>query len=146
MKRLILLLALMVATVAVHAQTTLSIVQAMYSDAASGTKLLDTVTDAGTATLSSKIVKGTPVSTTVGIQFTKLTGTLGGTATLKGSFDGVIWYTASSTTYTVTNVATQTNSWQITGSPYLYFQVSWTGTGTMSGTMNNANVLTRNQK
>ena len=143
MRKLVLILALgLFATLGVSAQTK---VQDLFSNAASGVKLTDTITNAGTVTMTSSTVVGTPNQTTVGAVFTKLTGTVAGTASLKGSFNGVDFYVASATTYTVTDLATQNTSWQITGSPYLYYQVSVTGSGTSTYTVK-GQVLTRNPK
>lgn len=66
--------------------------------------------------------------------FTKTSGTLGGTAKAQGSYDGTNWFDVG-TNYTVTDTATQYNSWPIAGStfPYKYIRVLWTGTGTMAG-------------
>lgn len=80
-------------------------------------------------------------TTTISALFTKISGTLAGTATLQGSIDGTDYYTVTSApyavtaTYTVTDVATQTKSWVLYGNPYKYYRVSWTGAGTMSGTV-----------
>lgn len=122
-----------------------SLNQLLLSNAASGVKPLDTISAPGTVTMTSAVVKGQPISTTVGVTFEKLTGTVAGTATLKGSLNGTDWYTASSTTYTVTDVATQGKSWELTGSPYLYYRVETVGSGTSSYTVKGS-VLTRNTR
>ena len=122
-----------------------TILQDLYSNAASGVKPLDTITNTATVTMTSSAVKGSPIGTTVGVVFTKLTGTVAGTATLKGSLNGTDWFTASSTTYTVTDLATQSKSWELTGSPYLYFRVETVGSGTSTYTVK-GQVLTRNPK
>jgi hypothetical protein len=99
------------------------------------------VTNTGTAT-STLAVKS--ISDMVSIQsvFTKTSGTLGGTATLQASLDGVNYATiatagtvAGASTYTVTDVATQSVIFTVKNQGYLYYRVSWTGTGTMVGTL-----------
>ena len=99
------------------------------------------VTNTGTAT-STLAVKS--ISSMVAIQavFTKTSGTLGGTATLQGSLDGVNYTTistaatvAGASTYTVTDVASQSVIFLVKNQGYYYYRVSWTGTGTMVGTL-----------
>lgn len=98
-------------------------------------------TNTGTAACSLKV---SSYYHTVSVQavFTKTGGTLAGTATLQGSVDGVTWETVptslvagAASTYTVTDVASQGKTFVITGSPFLYYKISWTGTGTMVGTV-----------
>lgn len=100
-----------------------------------------TLTNTGTVACSLK-VSNNYSSVTVQAVFTKTSGTLGGTATLQGSVDGVTWETIPTSlvagvasTYTVTDVASQGKSFVITGSPFLHYRISWTGTGTMVGTV-----------
>lgn len=112
-----------------------STVQDLYSNPASGVKLTDTVTNTGTVTMSSKIVVGAPNQTTVSATFTKLTGTVAGTATLLGSINGTDWASASSTSYTVTDLASQTTSWPLAGKNYLYYRVNVVGSGTSTYTV-----------
>ncbi|MFN8692816.1 MAG: hypothetical protein ACK5XX_00205, partial [Holosporales bacterium] len=57
---------------------------------------------------------------------------------LQGSLDGVNWR-ALNTVDTQTALATVTAAdatasyhWRLAGSPFLFYRVSWTGTGTMS--------------
>lgn len=76
---------------------------------------------------------------TVAIQsvVTKISGTVAGTVTLQGSLDGINYNTVSSsyatvTSYVPTNVATSTKMFVVTGSPYRYYRLSYTGAGTMS--------------
>lgn len=96
----------------------------------------DTTTNAATSYLT------LPVSqwyNTVTIQsvITKISGTVGGTATLQGSNDGTNFNTVSAAyadavSYVPTDQATNTKIFVITGSPYRYYRISYTGTGTMS--------------
>lgn len=97
---------------------------------------IDTVTNTGTKTLTLRVNSW---YRTVVIQpvLTKISGTVGGTVTLQGSNDGTNYVTVSSSysdaqTLSASNVATQTKLFKITGSPYAYYRLSYTGTGTMS--------------
>lgn len=68
---------------------------------------------------------------------TRLSGTAAGTVTLQGSIDGTNYRTVDSrystiTSYTVTNAATNSRFFIVTGSPYRYYRLSYTGAGTMS--------------
>lgn len=71
---------------------------------------------------------------------TKISGTVGGTVTVQGSVDGTNYVTVSSsystvTTFTPTDQATNKKLIVVTGSPYKYYRLSYTGTGTMSATL-----------
>lgn len=109
----------------------------------------DTVTNTATVTLSSiKTTPGRATSTTVWVAVTKISGTVGGTITLMGSLDGTN-YKAINTSDTQTALATVTATdatntyhWRLAGSPFQYYRVSWTGTGTMSASFT-AKVLAR---
>lgn len=99
----------------------------------------DTVTNTGTAYLSTALITSAPATTTtVWVAVTKISGTVGGTLTLQGSLDGTNWkginqpnIQTAVTTITASD-ATATYHWIITGSPFQYYRVSWTGTGTMA--------------
>jgi hypothetical protein len=99
----------------------------------------DTVTNAGTGTVQCRLLRAVAVTnTTVQVNVTKISGTVGGTISLQGSLDGVNWR-ALNTVDTQTALATITAAdatasyhWRLAGSPFLYYRVSWTGTGTMS--------------
>lgn len=99
----------------------------------------DTVVNTGTSYLSTGSIKAAPATTTtIWVAVTKLTGTVGGTISLQGSFNGTTWK-ALNTPNTVTALATITATdasnnyhWIISGSPFPYYRVSWTGTGTMT--------------
>lgn len=99
----------------------------------------DTVTNTGTAYLSTVAVSPAPaVTTTFWVAVTKISGTVGGTITLQGSLDGTNWKAVNTpntatalATFTATD-ASNTYHWIISGSPFKYYRVSWTGTGTMS--------------
>jgi len=67
---------------------------------------------------------------------TKVSGTAAGTVTLQGSIDGTNYVTVSSDyssaqTMSVTNVTTSTALLTVTSSPYRYYRLSYTGSGTM---------------
>lgn len=107
----------------------------------------DTVDDSGTGYVSLQVQNSYKA---VSIQFvgTKISGTVAGTVTLQGSLNGTNYNTVSTVylksnpitpfstgavaTFTATN-GTSTKLWTITNSPYEYYRLSWTGTGTMSG-------------
>jgi len=68
---------------------------------------------------------------------TKISGTVAGTVTLQGSIDGTNYVTVNSsyadvTSYSPANVATSSKLFVVTGSPYRYYRLSYTGAGTMS--------------
>lgn len=132
---------LLLLSVSTFAQT--NAVVDMKSAAASGSHITDTVTNTATVFLTSPKIALSPKSTTVGFKAVKISGTAAGTVTLQGSNDNVDFYTASATTFTVTDVATQTTSWVLVGSPYLYYRVTCTGSGTSVYTLK-SNVMTRN--
>jgi hypothetical protein len=101
---------------------------------------IDTVSNTGTAYLTNvnPISVATSQSTVIQVVVTKISGTVGGTISLQGSIDGVN-FKALNTAETQTALATITatdasNSyhWRLNGCPFLYYRVSWTGTGTMS--------------
>lgn len=102
----------------------------------------DTVTNTGTSYLT-LANKGAAETVTIQLVATKISGTVAGTVTLLGSLDGTNYkaltqqeVTTAIPTYTATDVASQTNIWVIKNNPYLYYRVSWTGTGTMSARFN----------
>lgn len=99
------------------------------------TLALDTVTNTETVNLS--------VGTTGKLKFdgagsfiltvTKISGTVGGTATLQGSHNGADW-AGIATAYTVTD-GTQTKSFDFDRSKYTYYRIQVVGTGTMSASV-----------
>jgi hypothetical protein len=102
---------------------------------------VDSVTNAGTTYLTSGAVTGTKAIVSVQVTAAEISGTTAGTLSLLGSLDGTNFKAATlaevSTavnTYTATDVTSQTFIWRITGNPYKYYRVSWTGTGTMLDT------------
>lgn len=101
--------------------------------------LSDTVTNTGSGALTCRRLVGAGA---IGIQVnvTKVSGTVGGTITIKGSLDGTN-FVALNTEETQTALATKTAAdasgsyhWRLTRNQCAYYQVSWTGTGTMVAT------------
>jgi len=104
----------------------------------------DTVTNTGTNYLTNRYV-ASGAAYSVAVQWTavKLSGTVAGTVTLQGSLDGLnyVAITGNATventtisTFTATDVASQTKVWVIKNNPYPWYRVSWTGAGTMAAT------------
>lgn len=98
----------------------------------------DTVTNTATAYLTIRGDQKNTSYTTIQVVVTKISGTVGGTISLQGSVDGTS-YKALNTAETQTALATITATdasnvyhWRLTGNPFQYYRVSWTGTGTMS--------------
>ena len=119
----------------------LSLVAMAQTSVATMTVAGSPVTNTGTATVTATINNSYETATIQAV-FAKTSGTLGGTATLQVSLDGTVYITAptqatvaGASTYTVTDVASQSISFIINKAPYKYYRVSWTGTGTMVGTM-----------
>lgn len=112
-------------------------------------KTLDTVTNTATRPLSTiKMTPTTATSTVVWVAVTKISGTVGGTITLQGSLDGTNWKAINTpdtqtavATVTATD-ATNTYHWRLSGCPFQYYRVSWTGTGTMAASFS-AKILAR---
>lgn len=98
-----------------------------------------TVTNSGSGTVVLQ-VKNQYEVVTIQVVGAKTSGTIGGTITLQGSNDGTNYVTANtsyisggSATLSCSDVAVNTRMFIITGSPYRYYRLSWTGTGTMVG-------------
>lgn len=147
MKRLIFLLLLSAGVASAWAQGTVVTMKRRYTAVASPTidVAFDTVTNAGTNYLTNLApASGSPSytrTTTIVWTATKQTGTVAGTVTLQGSNDNVNFFAltgaatgSSTTTFTATNVASQTTGWVIIGNPCKYYRISWTGAGTMAAT------------
>lgn len=150
MKKFIFILSALCFTLGVQAQvikplTGIQMVKS-YSNASHVTTYItyDTVTNTGTNYITNKAIVSGP-GQTVSIQWTavKLSGTVAGTVTLQASLDGLNFFalTGNSTventtisTFTPTDVATQTKSWVIKNNPFPWYRVSWTGAGTMAAT------------
>ena len=107
----------------------------------------DTITDSGTGFVELQ-VKGKYSSVSIQAISDKISGTAAGTITLQGSNDGTNFVTLNvgyiqdlaqqqpytvdaAGTLTVTDISTSTKVFTVTGSPYAYYRLSHTGTGTM---------------
>lgn len=103
---------------------------------------VDTVTNTGTNYLQNKyLVSGSAQSVTIQWYASKISGTIAGTVTLQGSLDGINWVTitgnntvnnVSISTYTATNVTSQSYVWVLQNNPFPWYRVTWTGAGTMA--------------
>ena len=98
-----------------------------------------TVTNTGTGTVVMQVANQYDV-TSIQVVCAKTSGTIGGTVTLQGSNDGTNYVTVNtsyisggSATLSCSNVSINTRMFIITGSPYRYYRLSWTGSGTMAG-------------
>jgi hypothetical protein len=93
----------------------------------------DTVTNTAVKKLVT-VLKGYKATIGIQVDVTKISGTLGGALIPVASNDGVTYYPAGSSTFTVTDVASQ----GVLFNPpqgFAYYGVQWTGTGTMSGSI-----------
>lgn len=91
----------------------------------------DTVTNTETENLT--ITLPAPAQTaTFQVGYTKLSGTVSGSAKLYGSLDGTYYtlITTAADSLAVTNTTTQSKLWVVTGSPYIYYKIACTGIGT----------------
>lgn len=102
--------------------------------------LLSTPTHAATDTITNTTVKyqyaivnGSNVHFTIQATLTKISGTVAGTVKPQGSVDGVNYVDISGiTAFTLTDVASQTCAFPIIASPYQYYRVVVTPSGTQS--------------
>jgi hypothetical protein len=104
---------------------------------------LDTVTNAATKTATTQ-VKDYQETVAMVVSITKISGTVGGTATPQGSLDGVN-YVGLATASTITDVAAQSFAYAAEKSKYRYYRWSVTGTGTMVVSFS-AKILARKAK
>jgi hypothetical protein len=88
----------------------------------------DTVTNAATKAFKVKAKDGEGVSFIITVN--KISGTVGGSATLQGSNDGTNFQDVA-TAVTLTDVATQGKALDFDKRKYLWYQWKVTGTGTM---------------
>jgi hypothetical protein len=129
MKKIILFFALMVSMVGM-AQTQNVISTSGNLKSTDVHAATDTITNAVTK-YQYAAVKGYNEIIAVQPTFTKISGTAAATVKMQGSVDGV-QYTDIGTSYTVTDVATQTTAFIITPSSYQYYRLSIVPTGTQS--------------
>jgi hypothetical protein len=129
MKRILSLLSIMAIGLASVAQTSYGAMTATNGLA------LDTVTNTATKNLFIGTTGKAKFdgSASFVLTVTKISGTVGGTATLQGSNNGTDW-AGIATAYTVTD-ATQTKSFDFDRSKYLYYRINVAGTGTMAASI-----------
>ena len=130
---------LLMAGISGYAQTSVDVTLKNYQYT---TLLTDTVTNTGVGAVTSARISGPAQGVTIAVVLTEISGTTAGTLTLQGSLDGTNFKAipteetqTSIATATALDVASQVFTWRIKNSPYLYYRVSWTGTGTMSATI-----------
>ena len=99
------------------------------------------MTNTGTGTNVYEIKSGYE-SLTIQSVVKKTSGTVAGTVTLQGSNDGTNYVTVAAAyalgsvvTFTATDVSVQSVQFVVTGNPYKYIRVSYTGSGTMVATL-----------
>lgn len=90
----------------------------------------DTITNAVTE-LQYGIINGSNIHATFQPTFTKISGTAAATVKLQGSVDG-LQYSDIGSSYTVTDVASQTASFVVAPSSYQYYRLQIVPTGTQS--------------
>lgn len=134
MKKIFLMLAIML-TIGISAQVT----GPKLTYAAVG-NLLSTPTHPATDTITNAvsksqfaIVNGSNVHFTIQSTLTKISGTVAGTVKPQGSVDGITYFDIpNQTALTLTDVASQGTIWVISNSPYQYYKVLVTPSGTQS--------------
>jgi hypothetical protein len=104
-----------------------------------------TNTGTGTATLA---VGSAYDQVSLQMVITKTSGTVGGTVSLQGSLDGTSYLTLPNSatlggagTFTATDVASQIVGFTVIGSPYEFYRMSYTGTGTMVAVISAAKIV-----
>ena len=94
---------------------------------------LDTVTNAGTKYAGVTIGATPPKAFNFLIKVTKISGTVGGTISWQGSNNGTDYVTISTSS---PSDASANYQYSVSGwTPFKYYRVSWTGTGTMSASV-----------
>ena len=113
---------------------------------------LDTVTNGATEVMTAQKLTLPYKTISISATVTKTSGTIAGTITLQGSVNGsnyvtvptafietpsgqAPYSTGGAATFTPTNVASQTKIWTVIGTTYPYYRISYTGSGTMVGTI-----------
>lgn len=92
--------------------------------------ITDTITNAITENQFG-IIQGSNIHATFQPTFTKISGTAAATVKLQGSIDGLSWSDIGSS-YTVTDVASQTASFTVVPSSWQYYRLNIVPTGTQS--------------
>lgn len=90
----------------------------------------DTVTNAGADTLNLTL-KEYCDNIAIQVFITKVSGTVAGSAKLYGSLDGSNFYSISSDTLAVADVANQSFIWNEAPAKYVYYRIIVNGSGTM---------------
>lgn len=109
----------------------------------------DTVTNTATNFVTSPKSYGTNNLITVQVNVTKISGTVGGVISLQGSVDGVTFKAitlenAQTVLPTITATdATNVYHFRLSSNPFLFYRVSWTGTGTMAASFGAQMLLRR---
>jgi hypothetical protein len=92
----------------------------------------DTLTDADVG-YATKTVSGKASAVSFSVLLTRITGTAAGTVVLQGSHDGTNFGTVPGTsTFTMTNVASQVATFSVTPSTFLYYRAAVTTSGTVT--------------
>ncbi len=92
----------------------------------------DTLTNADVG-YASKTITGKAQAISFNVLLTRLSGTAAGTVILEGSHDGTIYGTVPGTsTFTLTNVASQTATFAVTPSTHNYYRAVITTSGTVT--------------
>lgn len=94
----------------------------------------DTATNTGTAYVELAITK-TWSKISVQAVVTKISGTVAGNVLLQASLDGVNYKDISTDTLSNSDQTTNTKIWIVEGSPYAYYRLLLTGSGTMAATI-----------
>jgi len=137
MKKVLLFIALVLA---LAVQTQAQRISVPPTDMTSNTygKTSDTVTSATAKYLVSAALPAT-TEVTISAVFTKISGTVAGTASLEASVDGTNWFTINRSntdtgvgTFTLTDVAGQTKSWTLSSPTVRYVRLKTVGSGTLS--------------
>lgn len=119
--------------------TTANVVNAQVSFKSVYNSTSDTTVNTGTAYLTVATTAANRNVAAIQVVVTKISGTVAGTITLQGSLDGTNFFALTDsttsptiTTKTATDVASQTFAWLVNHSPWVYYRISYTGSGTMS--------------
>jgi hypothetical protein len=124
MKKLFSILSILLLTVSLNAQ----IVSTMVKSAVTMTN-----STAVTATLQAN---GCAENISIQIVVVKASGTVAGTVQVSASLDNVNFIALTTSSLSLTDVATNTAIFPLTDNKYLYYKVTFTGAGTMSATPN----------
>lgn len=102
-----------------------------------------TITNTATAYIYTGKVVGVKEIVSIDFNCIETSGTLGGTVTLEGSKDGLVWVFVTGKTYTALDGGSASYfDLPKTGNGWLYYRIKWVGTGTMAGRVK-ATLLTR---